>query len=115
MADAVRRRVLDEVGVRAERVTLMLPGFRYRAVMPNGVVENEMCPVLVATTTDDLDPDPAEVEDAAWVDWPDFRAGVLDGSRAISPWCREQVALLPEDPLTAGGRLESSLPPAAQV
>ena len=115
LADAVRRRVLDEVGVRAERVALLLPAFRYRAVMPNGVVENEMCPVFVATTTDALAPDPAEVEDATWVDWAEFRAGVLDGSRPISPWCREQVALLPEDPLVASARPGSALPPAARV
>ena len=115
IADAVRRRVLDEVGVRAEDVTLMLPAFRYRAVMPNGVVENEMCPVFVATTGDALAPDPAEVEDATWVDWADFRAGVLDGSRTISPWCREQVALLPEDPLAAHGEPDSALPPAARL
>lgn len=114
MPDAVRRRVRDEVGVRAERITLVLPAFRYRAVMPNGVVENEMCPVFVATTTDTPAPDPAEVEDATWVDWAAFRAGVLDGTRAISPWCREQVALLPEDPWGAEGRPESSLPPAAR-
>jgi isopentenyl-diphosphate delta-isomerase len=114
MADAVRRRVLDEVGVRAERITLMLPAFRYRAVMPNGVVENEMCPVFVATTTDTPAPDPAEVEDATWVDWAAFRASVLDGSRAISPWCRDQVALLPGDPLRASGQPESALPPAAR-
>ena len=115
MADAVRRRVLDEVGVRAEGVTLLLPAFRYRAVMPNGVVENEMCPVFVATTRDALAPDPAEVEDATWVDWAAFRAGVLDGSRAISPWCREQVSLLPEEPLAATGRPDSALPPAART
>lgn len=114
MADAVRRRVLDEVGVRAERVTLMLPAFRYRAVMPNGIVENEMCPVFVATTTDPPAPDPAEVEHASRVDWAVFRAGVLDGSRAVRPWCREQVALLPVDPLEAGGQPDSALPPAAR-
>jgi len=114
MADAVRRRVRHEVGVRAERITLVLPAFRYRAVMPNGIVENEMCPVFVATTTDVPAPDPAEVADATWVDWAAFRAGVLDGSRAISPWCREQVALLPEEPWRAEARPESSLPPAAR-
>jgi isopentenyl-diphosphate Delta-isomerase len=113
--DAVRRRVLDEVGVRAEGIRLMLPGFRYRAVMPNGVVENEMCPVFVASTSDDLAPDPDEVDDAAWVDWSLFRAGVLDGSREISPWCREQVELLPEDPLRAAGQPDSALPAAARV
>ena len=113
--DAVRRRVLDEVGVRAQGVRLMLPGFRYRAVMPNGVVENEMCPVFVASTSDDLAPNPDEVDDATWVDWSLFRAGVLDGSREISPWCREQVELLPEDTLTAAGQPESALPVAARV
>jgi len=113
--DAVRRRVLDEVGVRAQGVRLMLPGFRYRAVMPNGVVENEMCPVFVASTSDDLAPNPDEVDDAAWIDWSLFRAGVLDGSREISPWCREQVEQLPEDPLTAAGQPDSALPAAARV
>ncbi|GEP38175.1 isopentenyl-diphosphate Delta-isomerase [Nocardioides psychrotolerans] len=115
LADAVRRRVGDEVGVRAVGVTLMLPAFRYRAVMPDGVVENEMCPVFVATATGEVDPDPGEVEDHRWVDWSDFRRGVLDGSQEISPWCRDQVAQLPEDPLTAPARGGDSLPPAARV
>jgi isopentenyl-diphosphate delta-isomerase len=114
MADAVRRRVLAEVGVHADAVTLVLPAFRYRAVMPNGVVENEMCPVFVATTADPLAPDPAEVADATWVDWAAFRSEVLDGSRLISPWCREQVSLLPEEPLTARGEPATLLPPAAR-
>jgi isopentenyl-diphosphate delta-isomerase len=113
--DAVRRRVLDEVGLRAEGVRLMLPGFRYRAVMPNGVVENEMCPVFVASSSDEVAPNPDEVDDTDWVDWSQFRAGVLDGSREISPWCRQQVELLPEDPLTAAGQPILSLPPAARA
>ena len=110
--DAVRRRVLAEVGVHAEDVRLLLPAFRYRAVMPNGVVENEMCPVLAATTTDPLAPDPDEVDDARWVDWREFRAGVLDGSREVSPWCRDQVEQLPEDPLAAPAVGPAELPPA---
>ena len=63
----------------------------------------------------ELRPNPDEVDDAAWVDWSLFRAGVLDGSREISPWCREQVELLPEDPLTAAGQPVSALPAAARV
>ena len=113
-ADAVRRRVRDEVGVRVEGVRLLLPAFRYRAVMPNGVVENEMCPVYVATTADEPRPDPDEVADVAWTDWSTFRAGVLDGRREVSPWCREQVAALPEHPLEAPARPDRELPPAAR-
>ena len=114
-AAAVRRRVLAEVGVLAEGVRLLLPGFRYRAVMDNGVVENEMCPVFAATAVGEPRPDPAEVEDLVWVDWAVFRGGVLDGIRKISPWCRDQVAALPADPLSAPAAPGSALPPAARV
>jgi len=112
--DAVRRRVLSEVGVRADEVRLMLPAFRYRAVMDNGVVENEMCPVLVATTAGEPSPDPTEVEELAWVDWIRFRAEVLAGDRVISPWCREQIEQLPVDPLRAPAASPGGLPPAAR-
>ena len=114
LEDAVRRRVEQELGVRVEGVRLLLPRFRYRAVMDDGVVEHEMCPVFVATTGDEVRPDPAEVEQVRWEPWDAFRAAVLDGSREISPWCREQVAELPADPLTATSASYDDLPAAAR-
>jgi isopentenyl-diphosphate Delta-isomerase len=112
--DAVRRRVEQELGVTLDDLWLVLPGFRYRAVMDNGVTENEMCPVFVATTKDAVRLDPEEVDDHAWVDWPEFRAGVLDGSRDVSSWCVEQVTALPADPRTAPAGDAAALPPAAR-
>jgi isopentenyl-diphosphate delta-isomerase len=112
--DAVRRRVLSELGVTLDDVRLLLPTFRYHAVMPGGVAENEMCPVYVATTSQLVRPDPEEVADASWEPWLEFRSAVLDGSRAVSIWCREQVALLPADPLSVSPRPASELPPAAR-
>jgi len=114
MADAVRRRVGQEVGLELEAVRLALPAFRYRAVMDNGVVENEMCPVYVATTRDTPRPDPEEVADVDWVDWATFRGDVLDGRREISPWCRDQVTQLAADPVSAPEQPASALPPAAR-
>jgi isopentenyl-diphosphate delta-isomerase len=112
--DAVRRRVEQEIGVTLDDLRLVLPGFRYRAVMDNGVTENEMCPVFVATTRDAVRLDPDEVDDHEWVDWPSFRAGVLDGSRDVSSWCVEQVAALPEDPRHAAAADRATLPAAAR-
>jgi isopentenyl-diphosphate delta-isomerase len=114
LAEAVRRRATQELGVAVDGVRLLLPAFRYRAVMPDGVVENEMCPVFVATTDDPVAPDPDEVADFEWVDWAAFRSSVLDGARPVSPWCVEQVQALPEDPAGAPGQPEVSLPAAAR-
>ncbi len=52
----------SELGIRLDDVRLVLPAFRYRAVMADGTVENEMCPVFVATTTDAVRADPDEVD-----------------------------------------------------
>ena len=113
LADAVRRRVRQELGTEVTGLRLLLPAFRYRAEQ-DGVVENEMCPVFTAEVRGPVDPDPAEVDATTWESWSEFRAGVLDGTRPVSVWCREQVAQLPEDPLTAAeGRVED-LPPAAR-
>ena len=114
LPDAVRRRVLEELGVRAVDVRLLLPQFRYRAVMADGTVENEMCPVFVALAAGPVRPDPAEVAGHEWVPWPDFRASVVDGSRAVSPWCLWQVRALPVRPLSAPAASAADLPAAAR-
>ncbi len=116
LSDAVRRRLAEELGLVVTDLRLALPGFRYRAVMPDGTVENEMCPVLVARADGDVEPapDPAEVAATAWVPWAQFRDDVLAGRRPISPWCAQQVAALPEDPWR-GDTDPGPLPPAVTL
>jgi isopentenyl-diphosphate Delta-isomerase len=114
LAEAVARRAGQELGLTVVDVRLLLPAFRYRAVMANGVVENEMCPVYAGVTEGPARPDPAEVEEHRWIDWDEFRSSVLDGSRDVSPWCVEQVAALPADPATAPALDAALLPPAAR-
>lgn len=97
LGEAVRRRVREELGLHLNPPRLLLPAFRYRAEMADGTVENEMCPVLLASCPDPaaLRPDPAEVGEAEWVDWVTFRDDVLAARREVSPWCVLQVAQLP--------------------
>lgn len=112
--DAARRRIREELGIEVPELRLLLPAFRYRAVMPNGVVENEICPVFVATLRHAaVSPDPGDVQDHLWVPWLEFQASVLDGSRTVSPWCAKQVAALPQDPLNAPEAAHRALPLAA--
>ncbi|MBQ6641908.1 MAG: isopentenyl-diphosphate Delta-isomerase [Saccharopolyspora sp.] len=115
--DAVLRRLSDELGIEVGDVELVLPGFRYRAVMGNGVVENEMCPVFRAITEVTAHPNPAEVEEVRWVSWAQLTADVAGGTAEISPWAKLQI-----DELTGLGTDPSrwplgdpvDLPPAAR-
>ncbi|MFD0632643.1 isopentenyl-diphosphate Delta-isomerase [Catenulispora yoronensis] len=96
--DAVRRRLSTELGLDVDRVWPILPDFRYRAVMPNGIVENEVCPVFRASVPVGTVPAPAaeEVAEYRWTPWADFCADVLSGRFDVSPWCRLQVEQLAE-------------------
>jgi len=115
LAHAAVRRAGQELGLRLEDVRLVLPRFRYRAEM-HGVVENEICPVLVARAGGDrLVVDPDEVDDVRWEPWAEVVASVLDGSREISPWCAEQVEqlhALGPDPARWPTADRADLPPA---
>lgn len=120
VSEAVRRRLGHELGIDVDGVDLVLPRFRYRAVMRDGTVENEVCPVYRAIPSNGRPPprpDPSEVADAWWVPWSTFTARVGAGTLAVSPWCREQVAELERlgpDPLAWPVADESNLPPAAR-
>lgn len=115
--DAVARRAEQELGTRLSELHLTLPTFRYDATMPNGVRENELCPVFTAVAAGDVHPDPSEVHEAAWVDWPVFRDDVLAGVPQISPWSALQVRALAAAEVAPGVFAAASaeqLPPAAR-
>lgn len=94
--DAVRRRGDDELGVNLGQLQLALPDFRYTAQMPNGIRENEVCPVFTAVLPGEPRPDPTEVDAFRWVSWSDLPAEVATGSESYSPWLRLQLPLLGE-------------------
>lgn len=113
---AVRRRTGEELGIGLQDLRVVLPAFRYRATMPNGVTENEFCPVFAAVTVDEPHPDPDEVAATEWVRWAEFRDDVVAGRRKVSPWCATQLAQLtghPDNPLDWEPADTAALPPAA--
>jgi isopentenyl-diphosphate Delta-isomerase len=107
---AVRRRLADELGIVVDAVDLVLPEFRYRAEMPTGVVENEICPVYRVWWTGDPMPNPAEVAAYRWVEWAEVR-GVPD----LSPWCLLQLDQLVGRPIDWPIADPARLPPAAKI
>jgi isopentenyl-diphosphate Delta-isomerase len=88
---ALVRRLADELGLRLLRAEPLLPDFRYRAVAPDGIVENEFCPVFAARVTGEPTPDPAEVLEFRWETWADVVDLVRVAPWAISPWAAVQI------------------------
>ncbi|MFG6502544.1 isopentenyl-diphosphate Delta-isomerase [Microbacterium sp. P05] len=99
ITDAVHRRAQYELGITVSDLEISLPSFRYRAVDASGIVENEICPVYIARTTDLLQPHPSEVVDTRWVAPHDLAAALTATPWAFSPWLvlqAEQLALFAE-------------------
>jgi isopentenyl-diphosphate delta-isomerase len=93
-ADAVARRLREELGLRLVRSAVALPDFRYRAVAADGLVENEFCPVLVGTVDGEPRLDPSEVLEYQWVPWLDVVTLAETAPWAISPWSALQIPQL---------------------
>jgi len=94
MEQAIARRAAFELGITVESTELVLPDFRYRAVDASGIVENEICPVFRAVTTDAVAANPDEVSEFAWLAPAALRASVAAAPFAFSPWLGWQLQQL---------------------
>ena len=94
MDDAIRRRADFELGITIDSLEIVLPDFRYRAVDATGIVENEVCPVFRAVTSDVVTPHPAEVAEFAWVSRESLHDAVAAAPYAFSPWLGWQLSQL---------------------
>ena len=81
----MHRRALHELGTRLREPVAVLPDFRYRAVMDDGTVENEVCPVYVAELLLPPAPNPTEVSDLRWVPYADVPAAVDAQPSSVQP------------------------------
>jgi len=102
LEDAVRRRLVDELGLEVGELTCLLPDFAYRATDASGVVENEVCPVFGAQAhpTSHVSANASEVMEWRWVSWTSLAQAVGATPFAFSPWSALQVPLLDDGPVT---------------
>jgi isopentenyl-diphosphate Delta-isomerase len=91
---AIARRASHELGITVNSIELVLPDFRYRAIDASGIVENEICPVYRAISTDAVHANPDEVSEWEWVDPATLTAAAGAAPYAFSPWLVWQLAQL---------------------
>ena len=94
LVGAVLRRLRQELGIRGQvEISSLLPDFRYRAVMDNGIVENEICPVFLARVPAGVAvaPDESEVAGYRWATPEEFRRLISAAREPVSPWAILQM------------------------
>lgn len=93
--EAAQRRVFDELGIHTINILGTMP-YRYMFADNHGIVENEICPVMIATTTEEPQKNGSEVESLSWVTWDEFYTDIKSNPDKYSPWSREEVELVKE-------------------
>lgn len=90
--DAAKRRLKDELGLEVSHIEEVSP-YRYQFSKDN-VMENEICPILVGFTNQEVIINPSEVENIKWMKWKDFLEEIKDNLSIYSPWCLEEALIL---------------------
>lgn len=94
--DAAKRRLNHELGIMNKDVRDLreVAPYRYRFADKNGIVENEICPIVVGYFDGDPNPSLNEVDDWKWIDWKEFLYEIKNNPDPYSPWCCEEAHLL---------------------
>lgn len=93
VVEAAKRRLKDELGLYVLDVKEVAP-YRYRFADENGIVENEICPVLVARSDAYPSPNPNEIVEWKWMPWSIFLQELKEDPGKYSPWSREEAQLI---------------------
>lgn len=94
--EAAQRRLEFELGLKIDNLKEV---FNYRYCFSRfGIMENEICPVVIGFSDQTPTPNPSEVADFKYLDWKDFLKIVdLEGD-VWSQWCVEESRILNTNP-----------------
>jgi len=93
--EAVIRRCQFEIGLKPNNPQEIIDDFQYRSSF-QGVQEHEICPIWIASTTQEPHPNPEEVQNTKWVNWTKFKTTLPNSDLAI--WTKAEVLLLEQNP-----------------
>lgn len=93
---AVRRRLGHELALAPTRLEEVAP-YRY-CFTREGVMENEICPIVLAVVDREPIPNIDEVAAVRWTPWEVFLDEIKHDEAAYSPWCVEEARILARTP-----------------
>ncbi|MDK1704413.1 isopentenyl-diphosphate Delta-isomerase [Serratia rubidaea] len=90
-SDAIMRRAAFELGLSISPPELVVPRFQYCVTDASGVMENEFCPIYVAHSDAQPQPNPLEVMEYAWVAIGQVIDAISAVPQVFSPWMALQL------------------------
>ncbi len=90
--NAARRRVKQELGINLNLLEEAAP-YRYTFIK-DGIMENEICPILIGLTKTEPIINKDEVESIKWINWDEFLNNTKNNPENWSPWCCEESLIL---------------------
>lgn len=94
--DAARRRLKYELGLDPTLLEEVAP-YRY-CFTRDGIMENEMCPILVGIVETEPVINPDEVEAVRWREWNAFLEEIERDPTYYTEWCAEEAGILQNTP-----------------
>lgn len=91
--DAAKRRLAFELGITDVEMKLILPNYRYR-FEKDGIVENEICPVIAGRSSQEPNINKDEVQAIQWMSWKKWLDEIKRYPENYSPWCVEETLLM---------------------
>jgi isopentenyl-diphosphate delta-isomerase len=94
--DAAKRRLKYELGLVPTLLEEVSP-YRY-CFTKDGIMENEICPILVGIVDHEPVVNPNEVQAVRWLEWKAFLRVIELNLKDYSEWCAEQARILDKTP-----------------
>lgn len=92
MEEAIGRRAQYELGINhVSNLKILLSDYRYKTPPFNGIIENEICPVYIALTTDSVILNPNEVSESWWLPWQEYSRWLVERADECSYWAKDQM------------------------
>ena len=90
--DATHRRIKEELELKLILLEQIAP-YRYNFTK-DGIMENEICPILVGITKNNPTINQNEIKSIKWINWEDFLNNIKSHPNNWSPWCVEETQIL---------------------
>ncbi|MCC2631507.1 MAG: idi [Patescibacteria group bacterium] len=97
--EAASRRSDYELGITLDSMELIevIPDYYYRTEK-DGIVEHEICAILVGLCLQEPTPNPEEILTVKWMQWSQFLEAIKENQESYSPWCIEEAGILEKNP-----------------